>query len=759
MARGRDAPARTVSRQRRQVRSLPRDRSNISTDAGDEANASPQLARARPQCSSKRRRTGANSYSALQESSRLRGKGRGSASRSRRVPGAVSKKRSGSASKGKSRRRVGGFCGEDSLKVESEPEGAEFESWPPQFKRRRLLYKQAPHAVHAVEAAQISVLVVRRVRRKQPVSRVLACNVSQVIYLWTKHGAQHCAGRYELMPGKHANGWPLWKMCQGSYWLYSGQGGGHWCIGAQDVNNDKFACNAGFIISEKPHKGAMPNRIAKWRRWDHKKERHVADASIRITKTGWSATKVLYVYSSRNHSEVCAGKYELVPNGVANGWPIWKMRGGDYWLYSCKDGCWGICAKDVRAKGFDCCAGFILSVETHRGQMPESVGKWERWDEGHDRFLADPCIAVSATEPVGCWRLATGYCGHSLCRAAHEGDTATLVDFVIRNGGCARNEVLKPCEITENDALCEAAVEGRYAALVSLFLDGFSPYRVRNMVQPKRYSLEHAVRWTANTMPTEEVEDTTTRFLTETIDRVKWRHSMVARLRMVSRSFRTVGGTDFAGPYQDHIPLSSGSLGGAMPATTPPRIPADVTELIVDFAYARPSLRVKCPENLSSVRCALRHTLRNPSLRRWLPYMKRTSSRWHQMLRNWDYFQENTFFQTSKPAVELELELCDFGISSPSASNTRCVGLSIFDDACRQLVLNGIPWPVPRDLLPPGSIPQRLLALHAWRTNRRRRHRNFFNSLPEECFQRVLDFIVHRCRRGAVHRSRAGAVL
>merc|ERR1719471_2786182 len=100
---------------------------------------------------------------------------------------------------------------------------------------------------------------------------------------------------------------------------------------------------------------------------------------------------------------------------------------------------------------------------------------------------------------------------------------------------------------------------------------------------------------------------------------------------------------------------------------------AEVFENIVDYALPRPPSRVKHPENLAGLKCLLRHVLERPWRRMWLPKMKTSSPRWHQLVRNWDYLQEEIFFRTEKTAPELEMELKEFGITFSSATHVACV--------------------------------------------------------------------------------------
>jgi len=574
----------------------------------------------------------------------------------------------------------------------------------------------------------------RRIRSKQQ-DPFEASEVQPVLYVWTPQGAQHCAGRYELVTGRRVNGWPLWKMCAGSYWLYSGRGGGHWCIGAHDVQMGNFACNAGFILSEKPHGGMMPDQITRWNRWDHDSEGHLPDCAVQVSRIGPNVTKVLYVTCEDHHSEVCAGQYDIVGNSgdcaYANGWPIWKMRGGDYWMYSCKDGCWGICAKDVRARGFDCCAGFIISVEAHCGAMPDTVGRWERFDEGEGSFMPDNGVAVSAQPPDGCWRLSSGYCGHPLCRAAHDGDLLAL-QTQLTSGLLPAFE--QTCKVTGNDPLSEAAAEGQTGAVEALLLAGFCPNSAWRRCIPPRFNLSDARRWRGEPTIWGDQDDHATRYFYETLDRLRWRNTALMRCRLCSK-----------GTFHGGFLWSSGK-----PAGQNQQLPPAVFDLILDFVAARPSGRSKNPESLQTIRMLYRHVVRHPELRRWLPHLKTASPRWHQLLRNWDYFLEEIFFRCQATRSELEMDLCNAGVFTDRGCVPRNVGRSVLVESCADLIVNGVSWPPKTNL---QVIPHAICMLQALRNKQKVTRlatfgpcdgRVFFVSLPEECYQRLLDFLIHR---------------
>jgi len=102
----------------------------------------------------------------------------------------------------------------------------------------------------------------------------------------------------------------------------------------------------------------------------------------------------------------CTGEYALVPGEQANGYPLWKQKGGDRWLYSGSDGKWHIDGRDARDRGFDCATGVIHSLSVHLGMMPDAVGAG-RWLRKYGaETLDDPAIRITAvrdsTVPTWC---------------------------------------------------------------------------------------------------------------------------------------------------------------------------------------------------------------------------------------------------------------------------------------------------------------------------------------------------------------------
>lgn len=102
--------------------------------------------------------------------------------------------------------------------------------------------------------------------------------------------------------------------------------------------------------------------------------------------------EVLHIYSP-NGQQRCAGEYARVPGEAANGQPVWRQAGGDFWLYSGAKGMWIVGGADAKEKGFRCSHGNLFCRTLHTGNTPDKVsGTWSRLER--DSFVDDDDISV-----------------------------------------------------------------------------------------------------------------------------------------------------------------------------------------------------------------------------------------------------------------------------------------------------------------------------------------------------------------------------
>lgn len=101
----------------------------------------------------------------------------------------------------------------------------------------------------------------------------------------------------------------------------------------------------------------------------------------------------LYVVSP-NGQQCCAGQYTLLAEESANGHPLWKQAGGNFWLYSGNNGMWIIGGQDAKKKKFDCSRGMLFNKVLHEGITPDNIsGVWLRLDG--EAFVEDTEITVT----------------------------------------------------------------------------------------------------------------------------------------------------------------------------------------------------------------------------------------------------------------------------------------------------------------------------------------------------------------------------
>merc|ERR1712048_597305 len=67
----------------------------------------------------------------------------------------------------------------------------------------------------------------------------------------------------------------------------------------------------------------------------------------------------------------CHGVYELVPERMANGFPLWKQLGARHWMFSCFER-WFVVGEEEEELGFEAGTGILASNRSHGGKMPHS---------------------------------------------------------------------------------------------------------------------------------------------------------------------------------------------------------------------------------------------------------------------------------------------------------------------------------------------------------------------------------------------------
>ncbi|CAK9058972.1 unnamed protein product, partial [Durusdinium trenchii] len=159
--------------------------------------------------------------------------------------------------------------------------------------------------------------------------------------LWVVSSGQKATGRFDLLEGQQANGFPLWRRAGrgAAMWLYSGNKG-KWCIGDHTVAElYKFRCSQGFMVSAAPHVGEPPEHENTT--WTFQEDGSSSSSSSTVVSTATPPVPDVIYLMSPNGQQRKAGIYQLVREIFANGYPVWKsFQDGQRLLYTGSNGCW-----------------------------------------------------------------------------------------------------------------------------------------------------------------------------------------------------------------------------------------------------------------------------------------------------------------------------------------------------------------------------------------------------------------------------------
>mmetsp|Transcript_60882 Transcript_60882/g.132069 ORF Transcript_60882/g.132069 Transcript_60882/m.132069 type:complete len:602 (-) Transcript_60882:47-1852(-) len=95
----------------------------------------------------------------------------------------------------------------------------------------------------------------------------------------------------------------------------------------------------------------------------------------------------------------CAGRYDLVADEFPNGFPLWKQRGGEHWIFTGTNGRWYVGGVREKILKFQCSSGSIRSRHAHGSRTPHRPGvAWLVLD--HGCWTEDPEILLGTQAPV-----------------------------------------------------------------------------------------------------------------------------------------------------------------------------------------------------------------------------------------------------------------------------------------------------------------------------------------------------------------------
>eukprot|EP00929_Paragymnodinium_shiwhaense_P096891 TRINITY_DN58627_c0_g1_i1.p1 TRINITY_DN58627_c0_g1~~TRINITY_DN58627_c0_g1_i1.p1 ORF type:complete len:933 (-),score=158.27 TRINITY_DN58627_c0_g1_i1:605-3403(-) len=236
-------------------------------------------------------------------------------------------------------------------------------------------------------------------------------------------------GVYELLKGRWANGYPVWRKRLGSYFLFSTPSC-RWYIGDVEEEQLGFSRDSGLVCNRSMHNGILPYDLPDngWSKYYPFEDVWTLDADLRVrlpsphelrslaaTKIQSKfrgngtrkpkklerqmreklekAPKMLLLMGSRQHE----GIYTLVPDKLSSDWPLWKRAGLVSWLFSLPSGKWTVVEDTSGRATFNHNAGKLVTKEPHRGLYPDALPPqaWMRFDAQVDRWCHDEAIDIT----------------------------------------------------------------------------------------------------------------------------------------------------------------------------------------------------------------------------------------------------------------------------------------------------------------------------------------------------------------------------
>jgi hypothetical protein len=96
------------------------------------------------------------------------------------------------------------------------------------------------------------------------------------------------------------------------------------------------------------------------------------------------------------------GKYQLVADVTANGYPVWKLEDWvqDCYIFTGKSKTWILGDKEERNQNFECDTGHLAMMGDHGGRYPHHLGKatWVRFDQYAGTWFPEPSFKIMTPE-------------------------------------------------------------------------------------------------------------------------------------------------------------------------------------------------------------------------------------------------------------------------------------------------------------------------------------------------------------------------
>merc|ERR1712107_236018 len=117
----------------------------------------------------------------------------------------------------------------------------------------------------------------------EPAPPVALATAPKALFI-TTDVAGGCDGTYVLIPGREANGFPLWKHEKSNNWLFSDITY-RWVIGGPEEKAQGFMCKTGLLASWNSHNLRWPHEIAagSWVRYDLDRQVWVRSPDTAVT--------------------------------------------------------------------------------------------------------------------------------------------------------------------------------------------------------------------------------------------------------------------------------------------------------------------------------------------------------------------------------------------------------------------------------------------------------------------------------------------
>merc|ERR1719336_3708921 len=127
-----------------------------------------------------------------------------------------------------------------------------------------------------------------------------------------------------------------------------------------------------------------------WERWSSSEQRFISDTDITMVRVNHIPAQ--FTVKCPNGQQRVQGPY-LLQDERANGMPLWRQKGGHFWIYAMTNGAWGFGTAKEWVANFDAAVGTVCCNTRHNGMLPHRMlGHWLGWNG--EEWLEDPEITL-----------------------------------------------------------------------------------------------------------------------------------------------------------------------------------------------------------------------------------------------------------------------------------------------------------------------------------------------------------------------------